>query len=426
MLPYLVEQFKKHDSKIQEWFSYYESQIGSEPIYASVDLRNAGYKIAPVDTNIFPAGFNNLCPSFQREATRLFKEALSAPGIDRKLLGGRGEIKKILILAEEHTRNLFYFDHLHALKSIVEAAGIEVVVGSLSTDLPAEENFFENASGKKVTIARAAEKNGKLQTSTFLPDLILINNDFSAGLPEVIRRVKQPMVPTPHIGWHRRKKSDHFTHYRKFIENFAEHIEIDPWLMLAEFSMVDELNLSESSSTERLAAEVDRLLAIIREKHHAHGVSDEPFVFVKNNAGTYGMAIMTAHSGDEFLQLNKKQRKNMKTGKGSQSVTSLIIQEGLVTVDRFQGLVAEPVVYLVNNQACGGFFRLHDSVDERGNLNQPGMRFSKLCFHELTGYENVYEKACDMDCLSMVYKYTARIASLAAGCEINSIPLHEI
>ena len=30
------------------------------PFYASVDLRNAGYKLAPVDTNLFPAGFNQL------------------------------------------------------------------------------------------------------------------------------------------------------------------------------------------------------------------------------------------------------------------------------------------------------------------------------------------------------------------------------
>jgi glutamate--cysteine ligase len=28
--------------------------------YASVDLRNAGFKLAPVDTNLFPGGFNHL------------------------------------------------------------------------------------------------------------------------------------------------------------------------------------------------------------------------------------------------------------------------------------------------------------------------------------------------------------------------------
>ena len=35
------------------------------PFYCSVDLRNAGYKLAPVDTNLFPAGFNNLNPTLR-------------------------------------------------------------------------------------------------------------------------------------------------------------------------------------------------------------------------------------------------------------------------------------------------------------------------------------------------------------------------
>ena len=34
------------------------------PFYCSVDLRNSGFKLAPVDTNLFPGGFNNLSPDF--------------------------------------------------------------------------------------------------------------------------------------------------------------------------------------------------------------------------------------------------------------------------------------------------------------------------------------------------------------------------
>ena len=36
----------------------------ASPFYASVDLRNSGFKLAPVDTNLFPGGFNNLNPDF--------------------------------------------------------------------------------------------------------------------------------------------------------------------------------------------------------------------------------------------------------------------------------------------------------------------------------------------------------------------------
>src|SRR3569832_253635 len=34
------------------------------PFYCSVDLRNAGFKLAPVDTNLFPAGFYFLFPAY--------------------------------------------------------------------------------------------------------------------------------------------------------------------------------------------------------------------------------------------------------------------------------------------------------------------------------------------------------------------------
>ena len=53
-----------NQTKIESWFrnTWREVRV---PFYASVDIRNAGYKIAPVDTNLFPSGFNNLNPSFE-------------------------------------------------------------------------------------------------------------------------------------------------------------------------------------------------------------------------------------------------------------------------------------------------------------------------------------------------------------------------
>ncbi len=111
----------------------------------------------------------------------------------------------------------------------------------------------------------------------------------------------------------------------------------------------------------------------------------------------------------------------MKTGKGLRRVSEVIIQEGVPTVDRFQNLVAEPVIYLVGHHVCGGVFRLHETKDDRSNFNQPGMKYTEHCFHEMLGYSNVYEKECDLECLRMVYKNISRIASLAAGCEIKKM-----
>ncbi|MCA9405869.1 MAG: glutamate--cysteine ligase, partial [Candidatus Omnitrophica bacterium] len=57
---YLIEKIKKNQAKIHQWLESYEG-AKELPLYSSVDIRDAGFKMSVVDTNIFPAGFNNLC-----------------------------------------------------------------------------------------------------------------------------------------------------------------------------------------------------------------------------------------------------------------------------------------------------------------------------------------------------------------------------
>ncbi len=412
VLEVLASKFKTHQAKIDDWFLSYEKKTHGEPVYASVDLRNGGYKIAPVDTNIFPAGFNNLCPSYRREAGRLFKNFIEKyhPSAHR-----------IAILAEEHTRNLFYFENLDKLKNLIREAGFEVEICSLSKDLPKDENQFETAEKNSITIFQARVSGYLMKIPPWTPDLVLVNNDFSGGVPSSIKKIVQPLVPTPLIGWHTRKKSHHFTCYQKLASDFSKLIDLDPWLIAANFRSMGEIDFSDQKSMTQLATKVDILLSEIRPKYKEYKIPSTPYVFVKNDAGTYGMAVMTATSGDELLHLNKKDRTRMKMGKGKKLVSEVIIQEGVPTVDRFKEMVAEPVIYLVDNKVCGGFFRLNETNDDKGNLNQPGMKFTKLCFHEMLGYSNQYKGPCDLECLAMIYKNIARIASLAAGLEIKYI-----
>lgn len=247
------------------------------------------------------------------------------------------------------------------------------------------------------------------------------------------------MVPTPGIGWHMRKKSDHFNCYEKLAGEFCRLIDVDPWLITANFRAMGEIDFGDPKSMTRLATKVDILLSEIRPKFKQYNIQQTPYVFVKNDAGTYGMAIMTAESGDQLIHLNKKDRTKMKVGKGRKRVTEVIIQEGVPTIDRFKGLIAEPVIYLIDNRMCGGFFRLSETADSKGNLNQPGMKFTKLCFHEMMGYSNEYQDTEItaqarvslgkrsfpqnelLECLGLIYKNIARIASIAAGFEIKKV-----
>ena len=58
----LKSLLKSKSSSIEEWFASEYSAVDTL-FYASVDIRDSGSKIAPVDTNIFPAGFNNITPN---------------------------------------------------------------------------------------------------------------------------------------------------------------------------------------------------------------------------------------------------------------------------------------------------------------------------------------------------------------------------
>lgn len=60
------------EKSINNWFEAKFNGLTS-PFYSSIDLRNSGYKIVPVDANLFPAGFNNLSEESRTMAARLIK-----------------------------------------------------------------------------------------------------------------------------------------------------------------------------------------------------------------------------------------------------------------------------------------------------------------------------------------------------------------
>ena len=79
-------------------------------------------KLAPIDMNLFPAGFNNLNPKFF---------ALSVMQQQKIIQQIAPAAKNILIIPESHTRNLFYWANIKTLQSILESAGFQVRFGLL-------------------------------------------------------------------------------------------------------------------------------------------------------------------------------------------------------------------------------------------------------------------------------------------------------
>lgn len=110
---------------IERWFRL-EWQDHTPPFYCSVDLRNAGFKLAPVDTNLFPGGFNNLSVEMLPLAVQATMAAIEKYCPDAK---------NLLLVPESHTRNTYYLQNIARLIKILRQTGLDVRIGSLSEDI---------------------------------------------------------------------------------------------------------------------------------------------------------------------------------------------------------------------------------------------------------------------------------------------------
>jgi glutamate--cysteine ligase len=378
------------------------------PLYTSVDLRISEHKIVPVDTNVFPAGFNNLSDTFRNRASSLFKDYF-----DREY----PKMNSILIIPELHTRNTFYWENISVLKSILENVGYRVEVGIISDDDLPEEMEFEAASGNKVKAYRALKDNNRVTIPNLNPDLLLINNDFSEQCPKTLRDITQPVEPPVEIGWHTRKKSIHFEFYNKLAQEVAQILEIDPWLI--SIDTIDDYGVDFDSreDREKIAQVADLMINRLKIQYKERGISEEPYLFIKSNSGTYGMAVVNVSSGDDVRALNSDKRKRMRVSKGGSPVRDVVLQEGIPTSLKYESdISAEPVFYLIDAQVAGGFLRLNKSRNTLENLNSRGMEFAHIdpC-DESTHIEEV-ETLC-----SPALELVSRIATIAAGYEIEKI-----
>ncbi len=396
-------------ASIEAWFRNAWRETHA-PFYASVDLRNAGYKIAPVDTNLFPAGFNNLNPAFESlciHAVQMAVEYIEKP------------IDKILIIPENHTRNLFYLENIASLQSLIEKAGFEARIGSLIPELGASARIGLESS-RSVLLEPVQREHDRVFVGDYNPDLILLNNDLATGIPEILNNIEQAITPPMGLGWSTRLKSSHFTFYQQVAQEFAGLIDIDPWLIDPMFRNCGEVDFMKRDGIDCLSKNTEALLEAIQSKYKEHDVNCDPFVMVKADAGTYGMGVMTVHSPNEITELNRKERTRMATTKEGQKVSQVIIQEGVYTHETWgkEEIVAEPVVYMLDHQVVGGFYRVHSKRSASQNLNAPGMRFEPLAFDDCCISPDPNQ---DADCHQnrfYTYGVIARLALLAAAREI--------
>lgn len=394
--------------RIEHWFRGQWLEHAS-PFYASVDLRNAGFKLAPVDTNLFPGGFNNLNPDFQPLCVQAAMTAVE------KVCP---EAHRLLLIPENHTRNIYYLRNVAALHTILKQAGLDVRIGSLNAEIT-EPTTLDTQDGHHLLLEPVKRKGNRLVLEGFDSCAVLLNNDLSGGVPEILQNLEQNLIPPLHAGWATRRKSNHFAAYNRVAKMFAELLEIDEWLLNPYFETCSGIDFQARTGEDCLAGKVESLLARISEKYRQYGVDQEPFVIVKADAGTYGMGIMTVKSPDDMRDLNRKQRNKMSVVKEGLQVSEVILQEGVYTFESINDAVAEPVVYMMDHYVVGGFYRVHTgrAIDE--NLNAPGMHFVPLAFEASCTLPDVSSAPDAAPNRFYAYGVVARLALLAAAIELE-------
>lgn len=386
---------------IQKWF-YQKTKELDYPIYSSYDIRDGDYKISNVDANIYPAGFNNICPTDKESAVDLFKKYIHVHYGD--------SIKKILLVTEEHTNNPYYLENVATLHQLLTEGGFIVHVAFPSNlETPLE---LLSITGRKVIVNSGYENSPFLKE--FNPDLVISNNDFSLSLQEWGDQTSKPINPPRQLGWYQRKKSRYFVNYNQLVNEFAEVAGFDPFLLRVETEEFLNFDISSDESRDQLAKQVDLFLAKLKTEYQKRGITQEPFCFVKNNSGTYGLAVVRVSSGAEVKEWTYKSRKKMKAAKGGRDVEEVIIQEGIPSVVTSDESSAEPVIYMVGCELAGGFLRTHAEKSSTESLNSPGAVYKKLCVTDLADDRS----GCPRE---NVYGWSAKLGLLAIGLEAQQM-----
>ena len=396
---------------IERWFRL-EWMEHTPPFYSSVDIRNAGFKLAPVDTNLFPGGWNNLTNEMLPLAVQAAMAAIE------KICP---EARNLLIIPDNHSRNTFYLANVAQLVRIFNMAGLNVRVGSISPEIK-KTTTITLPHGETVTLEPVIRSKRRLGLKNFDPCTILLNNDLSAGPPGILEELyEQYLLPPLHAGWSVRRKSRHFQSYEEVAKRFGKMLGIDPWLINPLFSRCEGVDFNEGTGMEELRSAVDATLAKVRRKYKEYGINEKPFVVVKADNGTYGMGIMTVRDAKELDGLNRKTKNKMAVIKDGQVVHDVIVQEGVLTQERVHEAVAEPVVYMMDRYVVGGFYRMHAERGVDENLNIPGASFVPLAFEHSTHLPQPGARpGASAPNRFYMYGVIARLAMLAASYELEA------
>lgn len=392
---------------IERWFRL-EWMEHTPPFYTSVDVRNAGFKLAPVDTNLYPGAWNHLTPEMMPLAVQAAMAAIE------KICP---EAKNLLLVPENRT-DTFYLANLAQLQRVFFQAGLNVRLGSLSNDIKAPTTF-DLPGGESVTLEPLIRSKRRLGLKHFDPCTILLNNDLSAGAPGILEDLhEQYLLPPLHAGWGIRRKSNHFKAYEEVAKRFGKLLGMDPWLITPMFNQCGAVNFAEQSGLECLRSNTDALLARVRRKYKEYGINEKPFVVIKADNSHPALGQLTVRDAKELDDAWFRARAKATAG---HAIGEVIIQEGVLTNERINAAVAEPVVYMMDRYVVGGFYRVHADRSTDESLAAPGASFVPLAFEQSAQLPQPGAKpGASVPNRFYMYGVIGRLAMLSAAYELEA------
>lgn len=396
---------------IERWFRL-EWMEHTPPFYSSVDVRNAGFKLAPVDTNLFPGGWNHLTPDMLPLAVQAAMAAIE------KICP---EARNLLVIPENHSDNTFYLSNVAQLRRIFHMAGLNVRIGSIDPAIK-KATTVDLPNGESVTLEPVIRGKRRLGVKDFDPCTILLNNDLRAGVPGILEDIhEQYLLPPLHAGRATRRMSKHFKCYEEVAKRLGKLLGVDPWLINPLFEKCGEVNLTEGVGMDCLSTNVDALLTKIRRKYKEYGIKEKPFVMVKADNGTHGMGIVTVRDAKDLEELCQRVQVKAKNEGVRPASQDILVQEGVLTKERMHDAVAEPVVYMMDRYVVGGFYRVHAGRGVDEDLSAPGSSFVPLAFEQSTHLPQPGVKpGASAPNRFYMYGVVGRLAMLAASYELEA------
>ena len=396
---------------IERWFRL-EWMEHTPPFYSSVDVRNAGFKLAPVATNLFPDGWHHLTQEMMPLAVQAAMAAIE------KICP---EARNLLLIPENRSTSTSYLSSLAQLRRVFYMAGLNVRMGSIDPAIK-KTTAFTLENGETVTLEPVIRGKRRLGLKDFDPCTILLNTDLAAGVPGILEEIhEQYLLPPLHAGWSTRRKSKHFKCYEEVAKRMGKLLGVDHWLINPMFDKCVGVDLMQDPGLESLASQADALLAKIRRKYKEYGIKEKPFIVVKTDDAAPGLGVLIVRDAKELPALSRIVQDRLVAGKVLATSHDVLLQEGVLTKERINDAVAEPVVFMMDRYVVGGFYRIHPDTGVDENLNLPGSSFVPLAFEHSTHLPQPGSKpGASAPNRFYMYGVVARLAMLAASYELEA------